>query len=62
MTLFGSSAVPPWRTESMSMSSDSSGRMRLYKINYNVMLKESDSLRGLTAHECALNRWMLVSL
>lgn len=62
MTLPGSSAVPPWRTESIDVCSASSGRMGHCKINYDIMLRESDSLKGLTYHECALNRWTLVSL
>lgn len=48
MTLSGSSAVPPWRAESMSVCSASSGRVRHCKVNYNVMLRESDILKGST--------------
>lgn len=45
MALSGSPAVPPWRPESMSMCSASSGRMRHCKINRNVMLRELQSER-----------------
>lgn len=45
MTLPGSSAVPPWRTESINVCSASSGSMGHCKINYDVMLRQSDSLK-----------------